>query len=91
MDAHPIPRTPKGLKLLDLLEESDVGACITSMTCIADFTFCRDQLLMHPATDQEMLCCSAEREIQELLEFRCVRPLRTVHSLLQVHQAFARA
>ena len=26
---------------------------------------------------------SAEREIQELLEFRCVRRLRTVHALLQ--------
>jgi hypothetical protein len=26
---------------------------------------------------------SAEREIQELLEFRCVRRLRTVHGLLQ--------
>ena len=27
--------------------------------------------------------CSAERDIQELLEFRCVRRLRTVHGLLQ--------
>ncbi len=25
---------------------------------------------------------SADRDIQELLEFRCVRPLRTVHGLL---------
>ena len=31
----------------------------------------------------EMAWCSAEREIQELLEFRCVRRLRTVHGLLQ--------
>ena len=26
---------------------------------------------------------SADPNIQELLEFRCVRPLRTVHQLLQ--------
>ena len=33
----------------------------------------------------ELACAwrSAEREIQELLEFRCVRRLRTVHGLLQ--------
>ncbi|KAK9909370.1 hypothetical protein WJX75_001113 [Coccomyxa subellipsoidea] len=29
-----------------------------------------------------MLMDSADRDLQELLEFRCVRPLRTVHSLL---------
>ena len=28
------------------------------------------------------LSCSAERDIQELLEFRCVAPLRTVYRLL---------
>ncbi len=35
------------------------------------------------ATLTNLAWCSAERDIQELLEFRCVRRLRTVHGVLQ--------
>ena len=35
------------------------------------------------SAEQGVTVRSAEREIQELLEFRCVRRLRTVHALLQ--------
>lgn len=37
-----------------------------------------------------MLMDSAEPTIQDLLEFQCVRPLRTVYSLLGGYQALLR-